>query len=160
MTGQPVQARALEWGVKQSFCNYVAMSGGTIETGGGAERSLDGAFVFPAAPGTALERDAEGRLSGRAAFVGEVRFEAHGGMLRVALIDPAVEFGPEGAVLSVADGERRADIARLDLAGQAADEDGAIILPALLAMAGIYLLGDHYPLNTALDPVRLVTAAD
>lgn len=155
MTGQPVQARALEWGVKQSFCNYVAMSGGTVETGGGAERSPDGAFVFPAAPGAALERDAEGRLSGRAAFVGEVRFDAHGGMLRVALIDPAVEFGPEGAVLSVADGGRRADIARLE--APAVGEDGAIILPALLAMAGIYLLGDHYPLNTALDPVRLVT---
>ena len=50
----------------------------------------------------------------------------------------------------------RADIARLE--EPAVGEDGAIVLPALLAMAGIYLLGDHYPLNTALDPVRLVTA--
>ena len=147
--------RALAWGVKQSFCNYVTMSGGTVETGGGAERSPEGAFVFPAAPGAVLERDDEGRLSGRAAFVGEVRFEAHGGMLRVALIDPAVEFGPEGAVLSVADGARRADIARLDVAGRTDGEDAEIVLPALLAMAGTYLLGDHYPLNTALDPVRL-----
>jgi len=156
MTGQPVQARALEWGVKQSFRNYVAMSGGTVETSVGVERSAEGTFIFAAAPGADLARDAEGRLSGRAAFVGEVRFEAHGGMLRVAVVDPAVEFGPEGAVLSVADGERRADIARLDV--QATGEDGAIVLPALLAMAGIFLLGDHYPLNTVLDPVRLVTA--
>lgn len=157
MTGQPVQARALEWGVKQSFRNYVAMSGGTVETGGGVERSAEGTFIFVAAPGADLARDAEGRLSGRAAFVGEVRFEAHGGMLRVAVVDPAVEFGPEGAVLSAADGERRVEVARLDLAGQAAGEDGAIVLPALLAMAGIFLLGDHYPLNTVLDPVRLLT---
>ena len=155
---QPV--RALEWGVKQSFCNYVAMSGGTIEIRGGAERPDGGAFVFPAAPGAGLERDAEGRLSGRAAFVGEVRFEAHGGMLRVALVDPAVEFGPEAAVLSVADGDRRLDVARLDLAGLAAGEDGAIVLPALLAMTGIQWLGDHYPPGTALDPVRVLVSTD
>ncbi|MFC3068577.1 HtaA domain-containing protein [Phenylobacterium soli] len=135
---------ALEWGVKQSFCNYVRMAGGSIETAAGAE-AVEGGFRFPAAPG-------EGR------FQGEVRFDAHGGMLAVRLADPAVEIGPGRAVLSIADlsaGGRRVEIATLDLAAASTEADGARLIPAALTLDGSFVLGDHYPPGTALDPLRL-----
>ncbi|MFN3867463.1 MAG: hypothetical protein ACK4MF_00190, partial [Hyphomicrobiaceae bacterium] len=54
---------------------------------GGADRAADGGFVFAVAPGGDLTLDAEGAPVGR--FLGEVSFQAHGGMLavRLALVD-------------------------------------------------------------------------
>ena len=150
-----MQVRALEWGVKQSFRNYVAMSGGTTEAGEGAEQAADGAFVFPAAAGEGLALDAGGAPSGRAAFDGEVRFEAHGGMLSVRVTGLEVEIGPQGGALSVDDHGRRTVVAKLDLSAAQKDEDGGLTIPAALAMDGIQWLGDHYPMLTPLDPVRL-----
>lgn len=145
----------LNWGVKQSFRSYVEAAGGVIEVSGGAERAADGGFAFVPAGGD-LTTDADGKLRGRGVFAGEVRFEAHGGMLKVQFSDPILEVGPTGAALSVAEhGDRRIEIALLDLAAASVDEAGDIVIPAALAMDGIQLLGDHYPLKTALDPVRL-----
>lgn len=150
----------LSWGVKQSFRSYVEATGGVIEAGGGAERTEDGGFTFAPAPGGDLRLDADGKLEGRGTFTGELKFEAHGGMLSVFLADPIIEVGPSGAVLTVADSKsrtHRVEIARLDLAAMTTD-DGEIVLPTALLMHGIQVLGDHYPLMTALDPVRLKLA--
>ena len=150
----------LGWGVKQSFRSYVEATGGVIEAGGGAERTADGGFTFAQAAGGDLRLDADGKLEGRGTFTGELKFEAHGGMLSVFLADPIVEVGSSGAVLTVADSKARThrlEIARLDLAAMTT-EDGEILLPAALLMHGIHVLGDHYPLMTALDPVRLKLA--
>lgn len=147
----------LSWGVKQSFRNYVEATGGVTETDV-TVRALDGGFVFPAAPGEGLRLDADGRLAGHGVFLGEVRFEAHGGMLKVFLADPSLEISEAGAVLTVADSrarDRRVEIARLDLSAMTTGTAGEMVLPAALSMDGIQLLGDHYPLRTALDPVRL-----
>lgn len=157
----PVRIATLGWGVKQSFRNYVEATGGTIETLGGAERASDGGFIFPATAGEGVRLDADGRPQGRAAFQGGVRFEAHGGMLSVRLADPAVELGPTGGALSVADaaaGGRRVEIARLDVPAMAWGDDGEIVIPAALTIDGCFLLGDHYPPMTPLDPVRLALA--
>jgi len=149
---------ALNWGVKQSFRSYVEATGGTIAAGDGAERAADGGFTFALAPGGDLALDADGRPQGHAKFSGEVRFEAHGGMLSVRLADLELQFDPAGATLTVADvGDRRAAIAQLDLAAMTI-EAGEIVIPAALSMDGIQLLGDHYPLRTPLDPVRLTLA--
>lgn len=148
----------LAWGVKQSFRGYVEASGGTVAAGAGAERAPDGAFVFAAAPGGSLALDADGRPQGVGGFTGEVAFEAHGGMLKVFLADPAVEIGPDGAALTVADSparDRRIAIAKLDLAAAAPGPDGALAIPAAITLDGMFLLGDHYPPGTPLDPVRL-----
>lgn len=156
MTG--ARAVTLTWGVKQSFRNYVQTVGGTTEVGGGAAQTPDGAFVFVAAPGEGLSLDADGALTGRGAFLGEVKFEGHGGMLKVFLADPILEVGPDGAVITVADTvsrKYRVEVARLDLGAMTTEADGGLVIPAALAMEGIQLLGDHYPLKTALDPVRL-----
>jgi hypothetical protein len=151
----------LVWGLKQSFRAYVEGAGGSIATGDGAERDADGEFTFPAAPGEGLTLDADGRPQGVGRFVGEVRCEAHGGMLKVFLADPSVEIGPAGARLVVADTagrDRRVDLAELDLAAATTAEDGALVIPAKLSRDGWQVLGDHYPAGTPLDAVRLMLA--
>jgi hypothetical protein len=149
----------LEWGLKQSFRAYVEAAGGSIATGEGATRTADGAFAFAAAPGDAgLTLGAGGKPEGAARFVGEVRCEAHGGMLKVFLADPAVEIGADGAAITVAETaarDRRVALAVLDLEAATKGDDGALVIPTRLAMDGWRVLGDHYPPNTPLDPVRV-----
>jgi hypothetical protein len=147
----------LVWGVKQSFRAYVEGAGGVIEAGGGATRTGDGGFSFAAATGSGLTLGADGRPVGTGGFVGEVRFEAHGGMLKVFLADPAVEIGPEGAAITVADSparDRRVELALLDLTAVTQDGD-SLVIPTKLSRDGWRVLGDHYPQMTPLDPVRL-----
>ncbi len=156
-----VRAATLIWGVKQSFRNYVEGSGGAIDAGMGAARTEDGAFAFPAAPGETLTLDADGRPQGRGGFVGEVRFQAHGGMLSVFLADPALEIGPTGAFLTVADSPertRRLPLAKLDLAAMSTGDDGELVIAATMSMEGWQVLGDHYQPMTPLDPVRVKLA--
>ena len=158
---KPVQVTALNWGVKQSFCSYVETVGGVIETDGGAERRADGAFTFAAAQDSTLTLDADGAPAGCGRFLGEVRFHAHGGMLKVCLADPMLEIEGSGATLTVADSSARTFrlvIAQLDLAAMTAGESGEILVPAALTIDGMQLLGDHYPPRTPLDPVRLTLA--
>jgi hypothetical protein len=149
---------ALSWGLKQSFRAYVEASGGAIETGEGAVRAADGAFNFAAAPGEGLALGADGKPEGVGRFVGEVRCEAHGGMLKVFLADPSIEIGPAGAIVAVFDTsarDRRVELAVLDLSAATLADDGEMVIPAKLARDGWQVLGDHYPPSTPLDPVRL-----
>jgi hypothetical protein len=149
---------SLAWGVKQSFRAYVEAAGGTIETGGGADRDPDGAFIFAAAPGDGLRLGADGRLEGVGGFVGEVRFDAHGGMLKVFMADPAIEIGEGGAVLTVWDTPsrtKRVALAQLDLAAMTADDGGALVIPTTLAKDGWQVLGDNYPPRTPLDAAQI-----
>jgi len=160
MTEQPTDA-SLTWGLKQSFRAYVEGAGGGIETGEGAERDADGAFTFPPVAGEGLTLGADGKPSGVARFTGEVRCEAHGGMLKVFFADPAVEIGPAGAVVTVADTparDRRVDLAQLDLAAATIADDGAWVIPTKLSRDGWQVLGDHYAPSTPLDPVRVRVA--
>ncbi len=157
MSDQIKPAASLQWGVKQSFRNYVGMAGGTTEVGAGAQQTEDGAFVFAAVDGD-LALDAEGKLQGRGGFTGEVKFQAHGGMLSVFLADPAIEVDDKGAALTVADTAKRdyrVEVARLDLAAMTTEPSGEIIIPVGLSIEGSRLLGDHYAPRTELDPVRL-----
>jgi hypothetical protein len=157
----PVRAAALTWGVKQSFRSYVEAMGGKIDLDRGAERATDGDFTFSPDGEPALTLDADGRPQGEARFAGEVRFEAHGGMLKVAVTDPAVELGPVGGSLTVADPwapGKRMEIAKLDVSAATTDPTGEIALPAAATLDGMQLLGDHYPPGTQLDPVRLKLA--
>ena len=110
------------------------------------------------APGPGLRRTASGELAGVGRFAGDVRFEAHGGMLQVFLADPAVEVGADGAVVTVADSperDTRLALATLDLAAATTGADGEMVIPTRLSRNGWRLLGDHYAPMTPLDPVRL-----
>lgn len=157
---QPVMA--LRWGVKQSFRGYVAMMGGVTEVSGGAELAADGGFTFQVAPGSDLALGADGKFVGQGRFLGSVRFEAHGGMLKVFLADPALEIDATGAMLTVADSAdrtRRVAVAQLDLAAMTRSDNGEAVIPTTLTMEGCQLLGDHYPPGTVLDPVRVIPTA-
>jgi hypothetical protein len=146
----------LSWGVKQSFRGYMDAAGGTVAVGGGAERAPDGGFLFPGGPESTLARGADGGLQGTGRFEGQVSFNAHGGMLNVVLTDPWVEATDAGLVLSVAAGPaRRVVVAKLDAAAMPTEADGTLALPAAITLDGMFILGDHYPPGTALDPVRL-----
>jgi hypothetical protein len=159
MTEQaPNPPTMLSWGLKQSFRAYVEAAGGAIETSAGAERAADGGFAFAAAPGERLQLGLDGRPEGVCRFVGEVRCEAHGGMLKVFLADPSVEIGPAGAIVAVADTparDRRVALAQLELAAATIAADGELVIPAKLSRDGWQVLGDHYPPATPLDPVRV-----
>lgn len=153
-------AGQLTWGLKESFRRYVEGAGGAIEAGEGAGRDAEGVFVFPGveAPAEPALRVAnDGRLQGVARYRGEVRCQAHGGMLDVFLADPVLDFGPDGATLSVADTperDSRTHLANLDLAA-ARLEAGEWLIPARLSREGWRVIGDHYLPATPLDPVRL-----
>ena len=165
----------LSWGVKQSFRGYVEAAGGTVATTRGAERAPDGGFLFPEGPGSTLAQGADGRLRGAGRFQGEVSFSAHGGMLSVVLVDPWIEASEAGLILSVADSPaatRRLPFAKLDadamttealttgaLTTSALTTSGGLVLPAAITLDGMFLLGDHYPPGTVLDPVRLLGLA-
>lgn len=157
MSDQPPLSaeRPFSWGVKHSFRGYVEAVGGVIQTAQGAERAEDGGFTFAAAPDSDLSLGPDGTLQGQGKYLGEVRFDAHGGMLKVHLSDLALEIGPKGLVITVADGPRRVEIAHLDLAGMTPGGPGEVVLPAALSLDGCQLLGDHYPARTPLDPVRV-----
>ncbi|HWF00740.1 MAG TPA: HtaA domain-containing protein [Caulobacteraceae bacterium] len=151
----------LTWGLKESFRGYVEAAGGAIETGEGASRDGAGAFIFPdaaeAASGEGLSLGDGGGPQGVARFVGQVRFQAHGGMLDVFLADPLIEITADAAVLRVADTparDRQVHLANLDIAA-AWLEDGEWVVPAKLSRDGWQVLGDHYLPSTPLDPVRL-----
>ena len=155
------QQTTLTWGVKQSFRHYVQSMGGVTEARGGAVRTADGEFTFAIAAGGGLSLDAAGKPQGQANFLGEVRFVAHGGMLSVFFADPALEFGPTSATLTVADTEARTlriEIAKLDLTAITTGADGELVIPTALSLYGGQLLGDHYPPGTPVDPVRLKLA--
>jgi Htaa protein len=150
-------AAPLSWGLKESFRNYVEGAGGTIEVGGGASRAADGTFAFAPVDGGGLTLGADGKPQGVAQFTGEVKCEAHGGMLKVFLADPAVEIGPEAAVITAADSaarDRRVALAILDLAAATRDGD-SLVVPTKLSKDGWRIIGDHYLPSTPLDPVRI-----
>ncbi len=156
MSRVPLDVSALVWGVKESFRTYVEGAGGGIETCGGAARDADGAFVFPpTSPGRGLSFGADGTLQGALAFTGEVRFQAHGGMLNVRLIDPALEITADGGVLTADEGAgKRYPMVQLDLKALTHD-DGKISIPTRLTPDGAYWLGGNYAASTPVDPLHL-----
>ncbi|HMJ04489.1 MAG TPA: HtaA domain-containing protein, partial [Conexibacter sp.] len=93
----PISSGALDWGVKQSFRNYIVspIAHGSIATAGGATANPDGTFHFPLAGG-AYDDDTGTTI---VAFGGSVRFAGHDGQLDMTLSDVRVELAPDGARL-------------------------------------------------------------
>ena len=98
-------------------------------------------------------------MSGSLAFAGEVKFHAHGGMLKVRLIDPALEITAEGGVLTADEGAgKRYPMAELDL-GALTHDAGEISIPTRLTPDGSYWLGGNYAARTPVDPLRLTLSS-
>jgi hypothetical protein len=146
----------LTWGVKASFRSYVASAEGTITLSDGAAIADDGAFIFFAEAGGNFAIAADGTASGSMRFKGTVTFEAHGGMLKVAVSELGLEAGEEGLVLTAPEGplnQRRCAIA--ELGPVESGVGGVVMIASQITIDGMYQIADNYPPGTALDPLIL-----
>ncbi|MFC4858318.1 HtaA domain-containing protein [Actinophytocola glycyrrhizae] len=165
----------LDWGLKQSFRNYISgpIAHGTITASDGATKNADGTFRFSPAAG---DVDADGDTAGLA-FTGKVEFTGHdsgsGPLLYLTIEDVRVTFTGSGGTLvadvvskSLASGELAtyddvefATLAATDLAA-GSDTVTATGVAATLTEAGAPAFADFYAPGTALDPLSFsVTTA-
>lgn len=140
-------AGALEWPIRTSFVAYVeALPDGRVEVEGGASRTADGGFVFPAIQGEEL------------AFAGSVRFHGHAGVLDVTIADPRVEAHGESADVTVALVSGRIRFATV---GALARIDAGVVSATEVAATddGAYVLGGIYQPGAPLDSFTVHIAA-
>lgn len=140
--GEP-NGLGLRWRIKDSFVRYVVgNAGGRYSLTGGADLVADRYFAFPFAENgpDALPR-----------FAGGVAFRAHGGMLRVAIVDPALRELDGRTVLTVGTGEEQLAIATLDIPAHDGGWVGAV---PRLTEPGCDLFGGGYELGEPLDPLE------
>jgi hypothetical protein len=158
----------LDWGVKQSFRNYISgpIAHGTITTSEGATKNADGTFRFPSATGSA-DADAD---TAALAFTGKVEFTGHdsgtGPLLYMTIEDIRVTLTGSGGTLvadviskSLSSGQLTtyddvefATLADTDLTAGTDTVTGTGI-GATLTEAGSPAFAGFYPAGTALDPV-------
>lgn len=96
-TPRAVTSGALDWGVKDTFSQYVLLGAadGAVTPADGAAANADGTFRFPAVAGTV--DDATGR--GAVQLGGSLRFSGHGGQLDLTISGLRAELGAAGGVL-------------------------------------------------------------
>lgn len=163
----------LDWGVKQSFRNYISgpIAHGTITTSEGATRNTDGTFRFPEGTGS-VDADAN---TAELAFTGKVEFTGHDGLLYMTIEDIRVTLTGSGGTLvadvvskSLSSGQlvtyddvEFASLGAADLTGADGTVTGTNI-SATLTEAGSPAFAGFYPAGTALDPLSfsVTTAAD
>lgn len=163
-TGEVTNAR-LDWGLKQSFRNYVK---GPIANGSWTLDGVTGEFRWE----TVTSADYEDG-TGQVAFSGGVRFTGHSGQLDLTISQPQVRFASGSAELlldvrskSLETGEfvELDDVVFATL-GTAAPTvaDGVVTytaLPATLTEAGAAGFAGFYETGTELDPVTVTIALD
>lgn len=149
----------LYWDVKRSFVSYVAGNpDGQVYGADGAETDGGGTFRFPL---EAFRRFPSGL---EAEFAGEVRFVAHGGLLSVPLVRPAIRFDGDRGELSVSAGASRGRVTIADVAVAAPAVVGEewLVFPPLataLTAEGAAMFGDVYPQGEPFEPVRVALPA-
>lgn len=154
-----IAGASLQWGVKQSFRNYLVspVAHGAITVSGNVAATP--AFSWTGGTGTSA--------SGTVSYSGSIHFTGHAGDLDMTLSD--VKIVRNGASASiVADVVSKAmgsaefqtynDIifATVSLAGTESTVDGAVVVtaaPAVLTEAGAAGFAGFYTAGTALDPV-------
>ncbi|PZF81470.1 HtaA domain-containing protein [Jiangella anatolica] len=170
----PAGEGSLDWGVKESFRNYITgpIAHGSIEVRDPAVGNDDGTFRFGEGSGDETEL----------AFGGEVYFSGHdmgaGPLLELTIADPRVSVDGSGGVLvadvvskSLDSGELvtydDVELAALDFTDHPVTvTDGVVAasdVPAALTADGVAAFADFYPAGTELDPVTFsvpVAAAD
>jgi len=141
---------ALRWTVKDSFVRYVQGSGGSVTVVAPAS-VLDTGITFPAS----------GERGGLYRFAGGIVFSAHGGMLAVAIAEPAIADAGPDFVLSVADVRApHSDDARRPIATLRLDslEDTEATMTPSLTIAGSATFGMTYPEGFDMDPLTVTLA--
>jgi len=165
----------LDWGLKQSFRNYISgpIAHGAITASDGATKNADGTFRFSAATGEA-DADAD---TATLAFTGKVEFTGHdsgsGPLLYMTIEDVRVTLTGSGGTLvadvvskSLSSGDLVTydDVEFATLADTDLTADGDTItatgVAATLTEEGAPAFADFYAADTALDPLSFsVTAA-
>jgi hypothetical protein len=138
-----------------SFRAYVN-SVGDVMLSGGAERTADGRYAFPAAAVETSPADPV-RIVGS----GTVAFQAHGGLLSFTLGAPWIEADDHGIWLSVSSPGwgRRVHVADLTRLPPAPDDFRAVFA-ATLAVDGVRLFGEVYPLGLPLENLVIEVDGD
>jgi Htaa protein len=170
----PIQGGEVDWGIKESFRNYVKgpIAGGQIEVSGGAAEAADGTFRFPVGSGTYDTTTHVTEVQG----AGTVHFTGHfsGGVpaLDLTFSDPRVIVGQTSVVYadvvtkSLATGEIEefpdAEFALLDASGVMPEfSEEAVMLkdmPAELTAEGAEAFAGFYTEGEELDPLSLTAA--
>lgn len=114
-TYRTVRSGALEWGVKESFRDYVVgpIAQGDISFSNGVESTGNG-FIFPA-----VESAGGSGSKGSVNFGGEIRFYAHEGKMDITLSNLKLRINGSYAELS-------ADYESLEFTGVSATDKGAL----------------------------------
>lgn len=163
----------LDWGVKESFRNYIenGPASGSIETTAPASRNEDGTFRFPVGDGA----DYQGPADVSAPFEGGVHFSGHGGQLDLVITEPRVDIDGDAGTLVVdavskelesTQSETFDDVvmATLDLSAVDPTADGDRVrfaeIPATLTEEGAEAFGGFYEAGEALDPLTLTLQVD
>ncbi|MBF6621062.1 MAG: HtaA domain-containing protein [Patulibacter sp.] len=167
------QTRVLDWGLRQSFRNYVS-SDGSIVPSNGAAASPGGTFLFGVSSVTSY--DAQGALS--AAFRGAVYFEKWGtgeaASLRLWLCNPRIEAPSSGVGSLYVDMlSKRLDtgqvvaypnvrLADIDMGSGTRGLVGGAVrwagVQTTLTAAGVEAFAGFYTAGEALDPLTLTVA--
>lgn len=152
----PVRLPTLSWGIRTSFMRYLhAIEDFKMGAADGASIN-DSAdeFSFPGSTQTEL---ANGGV--RLEFSGELRLQAHGGMLQVILMNPWLSFTPNGVELSVVDLMAWPDTSRRETIAVSPAEVAAVPLPReielVLTATGAETFNNVYLEGTPMLPAKL-----
>lgn len=165
---QPITGGYLDWGVKESFRNYVTgpIAQGSITVAGGTTVNGDGTFRFPARV-TGNYDNAAGTLT--SGYNGSVRFVGHAGALDMTIFDVKVNKTGTTTGVIVADVISRSlddgqfytysdiDFGDLDFTGQPPTVSETLVsysaVPATLTEEGVPAFANFYNAGDDLDPV-------
>lgn len=146
----PASFAVVAWGVKASFCGYIArLSDGVCDISAGVRLLGGGLYGMPG------ELTSEG-----SDFTWQsqewIRFSGHGGALEVLVLAPSLQIGGSTGSLCVAPpGGDGAPLAIAAIGVVELTQDHAILRPQLNEL-GVALFGGNYPVGTALDDMRVI----
>ncbi|WP_284762085.1 HtaA domain-containing protein [Arthrobacter sp. efr-133-R2A-63] len=143
----------MAWAVKDSFVRYVqSMHDGRVLLREGAAVTNTRQFYFPFG---SLDESHGGNFVLQ--FGGEARFLAHHGLMSVSISHPKIEVGPDGAYLSIQQGNETVRLANLDLPAVSV-EDGVSTwanIQVTLTGSGAAVFADSYSAGEILAPLTM-----
>lgn len=141
----------LSWGIKGSFLRYLeSLPDCRIAMNDGVHRdSTTGDFMFPLSECVDL---ASGGY--RLKFSGDLRIQAHGGMLLVIFMNPWLTVTDAGAELCTIDLMHWPDTSKREILGLSTETTGPEF-PLVLAKQALGTFNNVYPVGEQLAPARL-----
>lgn len=143
----------MAWAVKDSFVRYVqSMRDGRILLREGAAVTKTRQFYFPFR--SLDQSDGDNFVL---QFGGEARFLAHHGLMSVSISHPKIDVGPDGAYLSIQQGNEIVRLADLSLPAVSV-EDGVSMwadIQVALTSPGAAVFADSYSAGEILAPLTM-----